>query len=237
LRANLWAIRRVFYRRGLWPNLVKLISAEVEYARDDHERADLLLEKARIAGEHLRDLTEARAALVEATRIAPQHQAALLELERIVAKAGDTAALLDVWERLAEAVEHPARKIAYWLEVARAASASEHGRAQAAFDQAAALAQGGPIAERIARERLRAAEAHGTPDDVAGAIEALVRELVAAFGPGGDSAAPGDDRPERAQQIRRELVALRRRQAQIARVDAPERAWDVLQQAIAMSPG
>src|SRR5204862_8322611 len=51
LRANLWAIRRVFYRRALWPNLVKLIAAEVAYARDDHERADLLLEKARIAGE------------------------------------------------------------------------------------------------------------------------------------------------------------------------------------------
>ena len=24
LRPNLWAIRRVFYRRGLWPNLQKL---------------------------------------------------------------------------------------------------------------------------------------------------------------------------------------------------------------------
>ena len=30
-RPNLWAIRRVFYRRGLWPNLAKLIGAEVEY--------------------------------------------------------------------------------------------------------------------------------------------------------------------------------------------------------------
>jgi tetratricopeptide (TPR) repeat protein len=251
LRANLWAIRRVFYRRALWPNLVKLIAAEVSYARDDYERADLLLEKARIAGEHMNDAAEARAALEEAIRIAPQHQAALLELERIVARAGDVPALLDVWERLAEAVEYPARKIAYWLEVARAASPGDHGRAQSAFDQAAALAQGGPAAERIARERLRAAEAHGTPDDVTIAIEALARELVAAFGTLGatgpavdavdGAAAPegveGVDRPERAQQIRRELFALRRRQSQIARADAPERAWDLLQQAVAMSPG
>lgn len=241
LRANLWAIRRVFYRRGLWPNLVKLIAAEVAYARDDHERADLLLEKARIAGEHMNDLAEARTALEEATRIAPQHQPALLELERIVARVSDLPALLDVWERLADTVEHPARKTAYWLEVARAASASDHGRAQAAFDQAAALAHGGPAAERIARERLRAAEANGTPGDVANAIEALARELTAAFGPAGETAhgagAAGEDRPDRAQQIRRELVALRRRQAQIARSDAPERAWDVLQQAIAMAPG
>ncbi|HMG21716.1 MAG TPA: hypothetical protein VK607_10380, partial [Kofleriaceae bacterium] len=237
LRPNLWAIRRVFYRRALWPNLVKLIAAEVDYARDDYERADLLLEKARIAAEHMNDAGEARAALEEATRIAPQHQAALLELERIVARAGDAAALLDVWERLAEAVEYPARKIAYWLEVARGAAVADYGRAQAAFDQAAALAQGGPTAERIARERLRLAEAHGAPGDVAAAIEALAGQLVAALG-GGDPAPLSAGEPtERAHLLRRELVALRRRQAQLARGDAPERAWDVLQQAIAMAPG
>jgi tetratricopeptide (TPR) repeat protein len=267
LRANLWAIRRVFYRRALWPNLVKLIAAEVSYARDDYERADLLLEKARIASEHMNDTAEARTALEEAIRIAPQHQAALLELERLVARADDVPALLDVWERLAEAVEYPARKIAYWLEVARAASPTDHGRAQAAFDQATVLAQGGPAAERIARERLRAAEAHGTPADVTDAIDALARELVAALGLAreADAATEGDGRdrrsrsegggdpdgfaggagvlprgidlPGRAQQIRRELFALRRRQAQIVRADAPERAWDLLQQAVAMSPG
>jgi tetratricopeptide (TPR) repeat protein len=255
LRANLWAIRRVFYRRALWPNLVKLIDAEVVHARDDLERADLLLEKARIAGEHMNDPAGARAALEEATRIAPQHQAALLELERLIARANDTAALLDVWEQLAEAVEHPARKIAYLLEVARVASASDtgrtdYGRAQAAFDQAQALAPQGVVAERIARARLFAAEAHGTPSDVASAIEALASQLVVAIGIAGaprppdaaPSSDPGSDaarevRPERAQRIQRELVALRRRQAQLARVDAPEKAWDVLQQAIAMAPG
>jgi tetratricopeptide (TPR) repeat protein len=261
LRANLWAIRRVFYRRALWPNLVKLIAAEVAYARDDLERADLLLEKARIADQHMGDAAEARTALEEATRIAPQHQAALLELERLVARDRDAVALLDVWERLADAVEHPARKIAYWLEVARAASAGapgapgaampdgfDYGRAHAAFDHAAALAPPGPTAERIARDRLRAAESHGTPGDVVEAIDALANQLIAAFGPNGAAgpSAPhgavteaGDtgDAAGRAQRIRRELVALRRRQAQLVRSDAPERAWDVLQQAIAMSPG
>ncbi|HEX3473571.1 MAG TPA: hypothetical protein VHT91_00945 [Kofleriaceae bacterium] len=243
LRANLWAIRRVFYRRALWPNLVKLIDAEVAYARDDHERADLLLEKARIAGERMNDPAEARTALEEATRIAPQHQAALLELERIVARAGDLAALLDVWERLAESVDNPARKIAYWLEVARAAAPTDYGRAQAAFDAALGLATstapGGPVAERIARERLRLAEAHGAPGDVAAAIDGLAGQLVALLG-GADAAAGApraEDQPERAQHLRRELVALRRRQAQLARGDAPDRAWDLLQQAIAMSAG
>src|SRR5439155_20412087 len=70
LRPNLWAIRRVFYRRGLWPNLAKLIDAEVAYARDDHERADLFLEKARVLAQ-AGDADEARLALDEAVRIAP----------------------------------------------------------------------------------------------------------------------------------------------------------------------
>ena len=132
MRPNLWAIRRVFYRRGLWPNLAKLIGAEVEYARDDYERADLLLEKARICGHLLGELGEAREALDEAVRLAPNHQGALLELERIVARTGDVAAQLDVWERLAEAAEHPARKTAFWLEVGRTAGASGPDETRAA---------------------------------------------------------------------------------------------------------
>ncbi len=240
LRPNLWAIRRVFYRRGLWPNLAKLIGAEVEYARDDLERADLLLEKSRVLGTQMNSPADARAALEEAVRIAPTHQGALLELERLLARANDTAALLDVWEWLAEAVEHPARKISYWLEVGRAAGASEYSRAQSAFEQAAALAAHGPGAERIARERLRVAEENGTPQDVAAAIEALAAHLLHAFGPAG----PGDEAnvsaeqsPDRATRLRRELVALRRRQAQLARTETPDKAWDVLQQALALAPG
>ncbi|HTR56347.1 MAG TPA: hypothetical protein VMJ10_36990 [Kofleriaceae bacterium] len=244
LRANLWAIRRVFYRRGLWPNLVKLIDAERDYARDDAERADLLLEKARVHAHHMGEQGEARSALDEAARIAPQHQGVLLELERVVAKVGDTAALVDVWERLAEAVEQPARKVAYWLEVGRAAGAAgDIARAQDAFDRAAPLAASPAESERIARERLRVAEEHGAPADIASAIEALATVLLGAFGPGGPVAAdagaasPAGDRPDRATALRHELVALRRRQAQLVRGDAPEQAWELLQQASALAPG
>jgi hypothetical protein len=236
LRANLWAIRRVFYRRGLWPNLVKLIAAEVAYARDDEERADLLLEKARVA-QRTEDGDDGREALEEAVRIAPHHQGALLELERVLARAGDAAALLDVWEWLAEAAEHPQRKVSYWLEVGRAAASREYGRAQEAFERAAQLAAGTPAAERVARERLRAAEEHGTPDDIAAAIDALAAHLLAAFGPAGPAEGADVEAPARATQLRREIVALRRRQAQLGRGDAPEKAWDVLQQALALAPG
>ncbi len=244
LRPNLWAIRRIFYRRGLWPNLAKLIGAEVDYARDDYERADLLLEQARVSSHQVGDTAAAREALDEATRIAPMHQGALLELERLAARENDGATLLDVWERLAEAVEHVPRKISYWLEVGRSAGAGEYTRAQEAFAQAAVLAKDAPaLAERVAREQLRVAEENGPPEDVATAIDALATVLLASFGPAGPGAEPGvvptSDAPtsDRATALRRELVALRRRQAQIARVDSPEKAWDVLQQALALSPG
>ncbi len=238
LRPNLWAIRRVFYRREMWPNLVKLAGAEVEYARDDHERADLLLEKARIAGHRLGEVDEARAAVDEAVRLDPRHQGALLELERLAARTGDVTVLLDAWEQLAEAVTHPARKISYWLEVGRLAGASDLARSTAAFGQAAALAASPVEAERVARDRLRVAEDNGSPGDVAGAIEALAASLLAGFGPAGPGAeAAPDHATDRATALRRELVALRRRQAQLARTDTPERAWDVLQQALALAPG
>jgi len=240
LRPNLWAIRRVFYRRALWPNLIKLIDAEVAYARDDHERADLLLEKARVVARTADgDPDDARQALDEAARIAPQHQGVLLELERVVARAGDVPALLDVWELLVEAVEQPARKISYLLELARTAAATDYERARAAFERAATLAAGDrATAERAARERVRIAEEHGGPDDTIAAIDALASLLLQSFGPAGP-AEGGADAPERATAIRRELIALRRRQAQLARSTdgGSERAWDVLQQAHAMAPG
>ncbi|HEY4177595.1 MAG TPA: tetratricopeptide repeat protein [Kofleriaceae bacterium] len=256
LRPNLWAIRRVFYRRGLWPNLAKLIGAEVDYARDDYERADLLLEKARISVHNMGEAGEAKEALVEATRIAPTHQGALLELERVAARENDTTLLLEVWEALADAVTHPARKVTYWLEVAieagKASSTSrDYARAQSAFEQAATIAKAftesatpppagaSSLAERVARERLRVAEENQANDDVTKAIDELAAILLAQFGPAGPSADPGlaSTTLDRPTALRRELVALRRRQAQLARVDSPEKAWDVLQQALALAPG
>src|SRR6185503_15061765 len=144
-------------------------------------------EKARISNHRMSDAPEARTALDEAVRIAPQHQGVLLELERVAARSGDATALLDVWERLAEAVQQPARKIAYWLEVGRAAAANNDiRRAHEAFEAAAQIATSANIAsaaERVARERLRVVEEHGTPDDVGAAIDGLANVLLAAFGP------------------------------------------------------
>jgi tetratricopeptide (TPR) repeat protein len=224
-RANLWAIRRVFYRRQLWPNLVKLVDAEIEYARDSTERADLLLEKAKIAANHLLDPIGARAALDEARQLAPAHQGVLLELERVLVAADDGPALIEVWELLAEAADQPQRKIAYYLDVARTTPDAE--RSRQAFERAARAAATLPdAAVRVARERLQALEDAGSPLELSGAIEALVTALGTAAESAGQSA-----------EIRRELVALHRRQAQLLRLESPEKSWEILQQANALAPG
>src|SRR5262249_7735833 len=61
-------------------------------------------------------------------------------------------------------------------------------------------------------------------------------QLLAAFGFAGPTE-NADAVTERATQIRREIVALRRHQAQLVRDETPDKAWDMLQQALALSPG
>ena len=242
-----WALRRMLYRSGQWPDLLRLIGAELGAATSDHERVELLLERAVVSGHHESDDDQPRISLEVALRLAPRNQGALLELERVVARAGDLSALLDVWERLADAIDHPERKIAYWLLVARQAAASDGGRAQSALDEAAQIAVTAPpallpraVVERIARERLRIADEHGTPAQVAAGIEGLVKALSEPTG----APDPADERtrlladehPNRAVVRQRELVALLRRQAQLVSVEMPARAWAYLQQALAVMP-
>lgn len=247
-RPNLWAIRRVFYRRKLWPNLLKLIDAELRYVRSEEERADLLLEKARILAHQVGNYAGARQAAEEAVVVAPNQQVALLELERLVARENDPVALKEVWERLADAAVHPARKVATWLDVARACDRQELPRALAALDAAAAVAAtaadgaGDDIElERVARERVRLCEAAGVSAEQVSAIDKLVTVLLRGFGPAGAPPASADvDRrevPDRATALRRQIVALRRQQAQLLRREAPQRSWDLLQDAMALAPG
>src|SRR5207302_9288872 len=63
LKPNLWAIRRVFQRRALWPNLVKLLDAEIRFARAEPpapEMAELLVEKGQLLEDRLGQAEQAR---------------------------------------------------------------------------------------------------------------------------------------------------------------------------------
>src|SRR5690606_22191390 len=115
LRANLWAIRRVFYRRKLWPNLVKLVAAEARISDDPRVRAERWAERATVLEAHLGDDAEAREAFDLAIEADPTYQPALLGRERIALRQGDEGAQARVWDLLAEATSLPARRLSYLL--------------------------------------------------------------------------------------------------------------------------
>src|SRR5690606_8153929 len=105
--------RRIFYRRGLWPNLLKLIDAEIRYARDDAERASLAAEKATILADRLDQRDAAKQSFEQALAYDPHHLPALQALERFALADGDTAALAQLWPQLAAASTTPERKLGY----------------------------------------------------------------------------------------------------------------------------
>ena len=230
-QASPWSLRRLLYHRTRWGELAKLIEAEAGHAT---ERADLLYELAIVldAGGFL---DRARQTLERCLELAPGHLGALFMYERQLVHANE-AAVVDVWEQLANAVEQPEQKVAYWLEVAHRAGGADAGRAKRALDAAEALtvALGGDVrwqlVRRVAQERLRVADLGSAPVAVAAALEALAQSSI------GSATRVRDARPARVVARRRELVALRRRQAQVARVEQPERSWEFLQQAYALAP-
>ncbi len=257
LRANLWAIRRVFYRRGLWPNLIKLIDAELRFARGDAEKAELLGEKGLVQADRLGQPVEARATFEQAIALDPTAIVPLYQLERLIAQAGDDDALAAIWARLADAAERPERVMVYLL--ALVGHHAERGAAgltdaTALLDRASAL---GVDEDRVASERLRIAELAADPDAIITALEAQAQLLMTRFGLAGVPEAGAVRAPgaplDRATGLRLRLVAIRRRQAQIARAAAgigpgvapttdaarahAERAWDFLQQGLALAPG
>jgi hypothetical protein len=246
-RANLWAIRRVFQRRQLWPNLIKLIDAELRVAASDDERAELSLEKARLLelhgerGAEADDGGAAWAAVQEARLFAPRHPAVLLEVERaLIARAqrGEVvdADLEEVWIEQAEVFADPRRRCALWLDVARARVT--HGDLAGALGALGEAASTGADERRVAGERVRVAERLGDPDVLLAALDDAATGLLARFGLAGE--APGDsvEAPTgRALTLRRELVAVRRRQAQVAlAADDGDGAWDYLQHALRLLP-
>ena len=227
-----WSLRRLLYHRKRWTDLAKLIEVEVGHATE--QRADLQYELALVLdASGVRD--GSRQALERCLELAPGHLGALFAYERQLVRAND-AAVVDVWERLANVVARPEHKVAYWLEVAHKAAASDASRAGKAVEAADALSVAlgddvrWPLARRVALARLRVADLGGQSNAIAAALEALAQSSI------GAATRMRDARPARAVARRREMVALRHRQAHLARAEHPERSWGYLQQAYALAP-
>jgi tetratricopeptide (TPR) repeat protein len=244
-RPNLWAIRRVFYRRALWPNLIKLLDAEVRFARDDHERSDLLVEKGHVLEDKLKDRAAARDAYDRAIALDGEHVGALLARERLALTDQDDKTLERLWRALADASGSPARRVAYLCDLAGlfAAREGEAGVATALEIVSEAVALGVDRA-RVSRLRERLAERADDAEALLSALEARVALAIEAFGPGGVPPASADlpdggtVTNDRAARLRQEIVACRRRGAHVAAGSGdPARAWKLLEHAATLAPG
>src|SRR5262249_15939631 len=90
LKPVLWAIRRLFVRRKLWPDLIHVVEGEIGLAKSEGEKADLHVEKGQVLADEMGQIDEARAAFERAVELDPN--------------------CLDAWVALSEhELAHPAK--------------------------------------------------------------------------------------------------------------------------------
>jgi cellulose synthase operon protein C len=224
LRVNVWAIRRIFWQRALWPNLLKLLDVEIRFTEDPHEKAELCLEKGQVLEDRNSDTAGAREAYRKALELEPEHLGALMSLERLCTREGDLQALAgEVLPALARATPDPARKVAILIDLARLRETLDGGvdGVLATLEDAYAV---GVERERVLRELERVGQAAGRRDEVLRVWERRLELL---------QTTPPADPARRAL----EVAAIRRRQAHLAR-DAgdTEGAWRFLAQALEACP-
>lgn len=116
LAPNVWAIRRIFESRALWPNLSKLLDAELAAASRPEERAELLIEKGELCEDRLKDRDGARHCFFEASTVAPGNLRAWQARYRLAREDGDKAAIEEALAGLQAATTDPGRKVGALLE-------------------------------------------------------------------------------------------------------------------------
>ncbi len=247
LRPNLWALRRIYYRRSLWPSLLKLLDTEARYASTQRERAEVWTEKGHILEDLLGEIEEAIICYRTAHELDRTALAPLAALEKLLTRqAGPAGAsgrpsedLLTLYRDLASATHEPGRRVALLIEQARIEE--EHNRA--------AEKTGGPPGD-LDRVLSYLHDAYDVGIDQARVIDEIVR-ITAASGRIPDCLAALEVRAEilelQAQQAtaqRRpvlidQVVAIRRWQATLARerLGNAELAWQYLDKAQQKSPG
>ena len=111
--------RRIYRDRGDFRLVVKLLDAEARATRPGSERAALLREKGRILEEHQADRAGAEAAYRAAVAEDANDLAALAALDRLLVRAGDSAAAREVLQRIIELTTDGELKAALWRDIAQ----------------------------------------------------------------------------------------------------------------------
>jgi tetratricopeptide (TPR) repeat protein len=239
-RPNLWAIRRVFARRGLWDKLLKLLEAESRHARDDSERGHAALEKAWVLEDKLAQPAAAQKSYEDAHQALPSAVASIplwrLAVER-QDRGGERSAVRDLAERTVD----PARRVALLLELAQLEEAAgDPSEAFAVLDRAL---EAGTDRGRVLEAHQALAERTGQVDRLLHALELCRVDAEAALAeidpPSGDddaTAIRAIDPVQRAQRLTA-LAEAGRREAHAARAAGDvERARAVLEAVYARAP-
>jgi tetratricopeptide (TPR) repeat protein len=231
LRPNLWAIRRIFERRNLWPNLRKLLDAEIRFATSPVEKSELLVEKAVLLEDHFNDPVTARCAYEEATCLHPGELRAWMALERLAtSEPGDGSTRIGIAKGLIAATLEPGRRVALCLELA-----TWYAR-QGAFDEAVAICrdaleieEGGAV-ERVLDEWERIVSTAGAPELLLEVLERRAKREERRLAELSET--------ERLRALESAaLVSIRRRQAELAMtMGERQRALDDLELARRIAP-
>ena len=232
LKPNLWAIRRVFERRALWPNLQKLLDAEIRFAKSPEEKAELYVEKGELLEDRLNDPTGALDNFNRAVEASAASLPAWMALEKIHTRSRDLGQLARVWRGMADATAEPARKVALLLDLARLQDSIGGGvdAARALLQEALAVgADGTRVLDELERLADRNGDQTGNREELLAVLDERARRLTAELA----------ELPiERRLRETDRLVALRRRQATLARERGDgDGAWTYLQAALAAAPG
>ena len=178
-RANLWAIRRIFYRRELWPNLTQLLRAEINFTSGS-ELADLWLEKAAVEELNMADLGAARDSLTAAMSISANEAPVYVSLERVALKSGDSALWETALRGLIASTKGGDRRIEYALDLARLLE--RRGEFEKAWETLVEAEKYEREPYRLARAMERVAQKLGDQDGVLSSLKAQARLASESFG-------------------------------------------------------
>ena len=249
LRPNLWALRRIFHRRGLWPSLLKLLDTEARFAKSRRERAEVWTEKGHLLEDLLGEVEEAIICYQTAHELDPGALGPLAALEKVMTVRGEAGAdgsqrpsaeLLTVYRGLVAATREPGRRVALLIEQARieedflraqgTLAGDELDRVLSYLHDAYDAADSTHVQMRVLDEVIRLTQATGRLLDCLNALE--VKAEILEF------------QAQQAVQPRQQLlvdqvVAIRRFQTSIAqgRLGNGQLAWQYLDKAHQRSPG
>src|SRR6185369_11028020 len=104
---------------ALWPNLQKLLDAEIRFAKTPEEKSELYVEKGVLLEDRINDPAGALDCFNRAVEAHPASLPGWMALEKIHTRSRDLGQLARVWRGMIDATGEPLRKVALLLDLAK----------------------------------------------------------------------------------------------------------------------